>query len=61
MQKKEFLSEEKYKQSESKIKKTALIILIVGISLGVVLISIGLIKQLKINARFSEESKGTCR
>ena len=57
MTKKEFLNEEKYKQSEAKIKKTALIILIAGISLGVLLISIGLIKQLKINARFSEESK----
>lgn len=57
MPKKEFLNEEKYKQSEIKIKKTALIILIAGLSLGVLLISIGLIKQLKINARFSEENK----
>lgn len=59
MQKKEFLNEEKYKQSEAKIKKTALMILIGGISLGVLLISIGLIKQIKINNQFSDKNKAT--
>lgn len=55
--KKEFLSEERYQQSEKKIKKIALIILIVGVSLGLCLILIGIVKQMQINSQYSDKNK----
>lgn len=55
--KKEFLTEENYQKGKKKLKTIALVILIVGILIGGSLITIGLIKQSKINSQYSEESK----
>ena len=55
--KKEFLTEENYERGKKKIKKIALIILIVGILLGGSLIVTGLVKQGQTNSQYSEESK----
>ena len=57
MQKQEFLNEENYQRSKKKIANIALIILIIGILLGGGLITIGLVRQEKINEKYSEESK----
>lgn len=56
-EKKEFLTEENYERGKSKIKTIALAILIIGVLIGVTLISIGLIKQNKVNSNYSDESK----
>lgn len=55
--KKELLTEENYERGKKKIKKIALIILIVGILLGGTLIVTGLVKQGQTNSQYSEESK----
>ena len=55
--KKEFLTEENYERGKRKIKKIAVIILIVGILLGGSLIVTGLVKQIQTNSQYSEESK----
>lgn len=57
MQKQEFLNEENYQRSKKKIASIALIILIAGILLGGSLITVGLVKQGKINDQYSEGSK----
>lgn len=55
--KKEFLSEENYERGKKKIKTIALIILIVGVLIGGSLIVTGLMKQGKINSKYSEDNK----
>lgn len=57
MEKKEFLSEENYQRGKEKLKKIALIILIIGGAIGVSLILTGIIKQSKVNSKYSDESK----
>lgn len=57
MEKKEYLTEENYNNSKRKIKRIALIVLVVGLLIGGGLISIGLIKQSKVNSKYSEENK----
>ena len=59
MEKKEFLSEENYQRGKEKLKKIALIILIVGGVLGVSLILTGIIKQTQVNSKYSDESKAS--
>ena len=53
----EYLSEEKYKNSKKKIVTISIIILIIGLLIGGSLISIGLMKQSKINNKYSEKNK----
>ncbi len=55
--KKELLNEEKYQLTKKKISTTALLILIIGILLGGILISLGVIKSNKINSKYSESYK----
>lgn len=46
---KEYLTEEQYQKTNRKLKKISIIILIVGISIAVLLITIGKIKSININ------------
>ena len=46
--KQEYLNEERYQQANTKLKKIAKIILIIGILLGLSLITIGIIKSKNI-------------
>lgn len=57
MEKKEYLTEENYQRGKKKIITIAVIILIVGILIGGSLITVGLVKQSKINSKYSEEAK----
>lgn len=59
MKKTEFLNEENYQQTKKKIVLVSLIVLIVGILLGVSLIVTGIVKQSKLNAEYSDESKAS--
>ena len=59
MEKKEFLSEENYQKGKEKLKKIALIILIIGGAIGVSLILTGIIKQTQVNSKYSDESKAS--
>lgn len=56
MNKKEYLSEEKYQKNVKKIRKISLTILLIGILIGGSIISLGVSKQLKINDKYSKES-----
>lgn len=57
MENKTYLNEERYQKNKKKITKVALIVLIVGLLIGGSLIATGLIKQGKINDKYSESSK----
>ena len=57
MEKKEYLSEERYQKNRKRIVAGAVIILIIGLLLGGSLIAIGLFKQSKVNANYSEANK----
>lgn len=57
MDKKEYLSEETYQKNKKKITKIAIVVLIVGVLIGGILIVAGLIKQMRVNSQYSEESK----
>lgn len=57
MDKKEYLTEENYEKGKRKIKRIALIILIVGLLIGGSLITVGLVKRNEVNSQYSEESK----
>ncbi|MGN1312121.1 MAG: hypothetical protein ACI4U4_03815 [Bacilli bacterium] len=57
MEKKEYLNEEQYQKNKKKVTTIALIVLVVGILIGGSLIAIGIIKQSKINSKYSEDSK----
>ena len=46
---KEYLTEEQYQKTNRKLKKISIIILIVGISIALLLITIGKIKSININ------------
>lgn len=56
-EKNEFLNEERYQKNKKKISRIALIFLIVGLLIGLSLITTGLIKQNKINSSYSFKSK----
>lgn len=58
MENKKALNEETYQKNKKKITKVAIIVLVVGILIGGSLIVAGLIKQIKVNSNYSEESKG---
>lgn len=55
--KEELLNEEKYQSNKKKISTIALIVLIVGFLIGGVLISLGVIKNHKINLKYSTPYK----
>lgn len=57
MENKEYLNEEQYQKSKKKVTIIALIVLVVGILIGGSLIAIGIIKQSKMNSKYSEDSK----
>ena len=57
MERKEYLTEENYEKGKKKLKTIALIILVIGLLIGGSLIASGLIKQSKVNSKYSEESK----
>ena len=52
----EILSEERYQKTKKKIARISAVILIVGLLLGAFLITIGIIKQGKVAAEYSNES-----
>ncbi|MBQ3142749.1 MAG: hypothetical protein IJB82_04510 [Bacilli bacterium] len=54
--KKEYLSEENYKNVKGKISKLSLFILLIGIIVGGLLITIGILKNHQINLELSEEN-----
>lgn len=55
--KEELLNEEKYQSNKKKISTIALLILIIGLLLGGILISLGVIKSNEINSKYSEPYK----
>lgn len=57
MEKKEYLSEERYQKNKKRIVAGAIVVLIIGLLLGGSLIAIGLSKQNKVNANYSEANK----
>ncbi len=57
MENKEYLSEERYQKNKKHIIVGAIIVLIIGLALGGSLIAIGLSKQNKVNANYSETTK----
>lgn len=57
MSNKKYLNEEKYQHTKNKISTIALLILIIGILLGICLISIGIVNNRKINLEYSDENK----
>lgn len=57
MEKKEYLNEETYQKNKKKITMIALIILIIGILIGGSLIATGVLKQVEVNSKYSEENK----
>lgn len=57
MNKPDYLSEERYQKSKKKIINASIIILVIGVLIGGSLITTGLIKQSKINDKYSESSK----
>lgn len=59
MDNKKYLTEENYERGKKKIKTIALVILVVGLLIGGSLIATGLMKQGKVNSKYSEESKAT--
>lgn len=59
MKDKKYLTEENYEKGKRKLKIIALCILVIGILIGGSLIAIGVMKQDKINSKYSEENKET--
>ena len=57
MSKKEYLTEENYQKTKGKISKIALIVLVIGLLIGGSIITTGILKQSKINHKYSEENK----
>jgi len=57
MEPKKYLNEERYQKTKSKLSKLALVILLIGLLVGGSLIATGLIKQSKINSKYSQENK----
>lgn len=57
MNQKEYLNEEDYLKGKKKIKRIALVILLIGIAIGGGIIAIGLNKQNEINQKYSSDSK----
>lgn len=57
MQKKEYLNEEQYQKNKKKLITISIVILIVGVLIGCSIIAIGLVKQSKINEKYSADSK----
>lgn len=57
MENKTYLNEERYQKNKKKITKVSLIVLILGLLIGGSLIATGLIKQGKINDKYSESSR----
>ncbi len=59
MDNKGYLNEEKYQKNKKKIIICAIIVLILGLSIGGGIITAGIIKQSKINSEYSEEKKAS--
>lgn len=57
MNEKKYLNEENYQKTKKKIIKIAKIILIIGLFIGIGLISIGIKKQISVNNKYSEKNK----
>lgn len=57
MENKKYLTEENYEKGKKKLKTIALIVLLLGFLIGGSLIATGLMKQEKINSKYSEENK----
>lgn len=57
MENKEYLSEERYQKNKKHVIVGAIIVLIIGLLLGGSLIAIGVFKQNKVNANYSETNK----
>lgn len=57
MENKEYLKEENYQKTKKKLITIALAILLIGILAGGSLIAVGLIKQSKINSKYSQDNK----
>lgn len=55
--KNEYLNEERYHNTNKKVSKTALIVLIVGLLIGLSLITLGIVNMNKVNSENSEENK----
>jgi len=51
-----YLNEQKYQKTKSKISLIALIVLLIGLGFGIFLISIGLENKKKIDTKYSEET-----
>ena len=56
MENKELLSEEKYRNTKSKISLVAVAIIGIGILIGGSLITMGIMKNMEVNKRYSEEN-----
>lgn len=54
--KQEFLTEENYERGKKKLKKIAIIVLMIGLLGGGSLITIGILKQSRTNSNYSEDS-----
>ena len=52
-----YLNEERYEGNKKKISLIALVVFCLGLSLGIGLITLGVIKNNKIDSKYSEESK----
>lgn len=57
MENNKYLSEESYQKSKNKTKRISTIILIVGLLIGISLITLGVMEKLKINSEYSLENK----
>ena len=51
------LNEESYQKSKNKIKRISIIILIIGMLIGITLITLGIMEKMKINSEYSIENK----
>lgn len=51
-----YLNEEKYRESKSKLTKVALVFLVIGLIAGFLVIIIGINKQSKVNSKYSDKS-----
>ena len=57
MENKKYLTEENYEKGKKKLKTIALVILTIGLLIGGSLIATGIMKQAKVNSKYSESSK----
>lgn len=57
MENNKYLNEESYKKSKNKIKRISIIILIIGMLIGITLITLGVIDKMKVNSEYSPENK----